>query len=125
MLGDSPFVGFVPVTDLDAARRFYCDVLGLAAIEENPVALVVRSGPTTLRLTAVAAFDPQPFTVAGWVVDDAAGTSDALARSGVELRRFDGMEQDGRGLWTTPGGDQVAWFNDPDGNLLSITQPSR
>ena len=122
MLGQASFVGFIPVTDLDAARRFYCDLLGLELLEENPVALVIRSGPTTVRLTAVNELEPQRFTVAGWGVDDAAATADALAAAGIELRRFDGMEQDSRGLWTTPGGNQVGWFTDPDGNLLSITQ---
>jgi hypothetical protein len=76
---------------------------------------------TTVRLTAVPDFRPQSFTVAGWLVDDIGTTIDALNRAGVELLRFDGMDQDPRGIWTTPGGDRVAWFTDPDGNVLSVT----
>jgi len=64
---------------------------------------------------------PQPFTIAGWVVPDIGTTVEALVSRGVSFARFDGMDQDQWDIWTTPGGDQVAWFKDPDGNTLSIT----
>lgn len=117
----APFMGFIPVRDAGAARRFYVDVLGLPCIEESPFAVVVDANGTSLRLTPVAELRPQPFTIAGWVVGDIDEAVDALRANGVAFRRFDGMEQDDRDVWRTPGGDRVAWFEDPDGNTLSIT----
>ena len=91
-------------------------------MEETPFALVVDGGGTKLRLTPVADLEPQPFTVAGWAVADIATEVDALASSGVEFNRYDGMDQDDRGIWTAPAGDRVAWFGDPFGNTLSLTE---
>jgi predicted enzyme related to lactoylglutathione lyase len=116
------FVGFIPVGDLAAARVFYADLLQLSVEEESPFALVVDGGGTTLRLTPVPDLRPQPFTVAGWSVDDIDAEVEALVSSGVELNRYDGMDQDERGIWSTPTGDRVAWFCDPFGNTLSLTQ---
>jgi len=114
-------VGFVPVRDPATARSVYEGVLGLRVVEDTPFALVVDAGGTTVRLTPVADLSPQPFTVAGWVVPDLTAAVRELVGRGVELRRFDGMEQDELGIWTTPRGDRVAWFADPDGNTLSLT----
>ena len=86
---------------------------------------MLLAGGTTLRVTKVDGFTPHPFTVLGWVVPDIAGTLDALAQRGVAALRYPGVSQDDRGIWTTPGGDQVAWFCDPDGNTLSLTQLAR
>jgi catechol 2,3-dioxygenase-like lactoylglutathione lyase family enzyme len=121
MLEGAAFVGFIPVRSLEIARAFYCDVLGLELIELGPVAVVVSSGGVPLRLTEVPHLRPQPFTVAGWVVDDVASTVASLTSSGVSMKRYEGMLQDEQAIWTSPGGDRVAWFNDPDGNVLSIT----
>lgn len=122
MLGGSAVVAFAATTDLDRARDFYGDVLGLELIEQTPFACVFRSGPGTLRVTRVDEMVAAPYTVLGWVVDDIAGTVRALADRGVACHRYGGMEQDADGVWTTPGGDRVAWFGDPDGNTLSVTQ---
>jgi catechol 2,3-dioxygenase-like lactoylglutathione lyase family enzyme len=121
MLDDAEFVGFIPVRSLEMARLFYCDVLGLELGELGPVAVVVSSGGVRLRLTEVPDLRPQPFTVAGWLVDDVASTASSLISAGVSMKRYEGMLQDEQGIWTTPSGDQVAWFSDPDGNVLSIT----
>jgi catechol 2,3-dioxygenase-like lactoylglutathione lyase family enzyme len=115
------FVGFIPVRDLATARAFYQDVLGLRVAEESPIALVVDGGGTTLRLTLVPDLQPQPFTVAGWAVADLAAEVEALVSSGVKFNRYDGMDQDQRGIWTTPAGECVAWFSDPFSNTLSLT----
>ena len=115
-------VGFAPCTDLEAARVFYRDVLGLEELEESAYAVVLRSGAGTVRVTLVESFSPQPFTVLGWLVDDIAAEMTALASRGVEPVVYDGMGQDDLGVWHTPGGDAVAWFRDPFGNLLSLTQ---
>ncbi len=121
MLGPAAFVGFVPVRDLGAARSFYSDILGLKVLEENEFSVVVDACGTAIRLTLVPDLKPQPFTIAGWEVDDIALCIDALIASGVTMQRYDQMDQDERGVWTTPNGDRVAWFTDQDGNVLSLT----
>jgi extradiol dioxygenase family protein len=121
MLTGAPFMAFIPVTDLASARSFYGEVLGLHVTDENPVAVVLDSGGTMLRLTRVDNHQPQPFTIAGWEVLDIHAAVDTLVGRGVTFVRYNGMEQDERGIWTTPGGDRVAWFKDRDGNVLSLT----
>ena len=122
MLAGAPFMAFIPVRDLPAARAFYGGTLGLPVTDENPVAVVLNAGGTLLRLTVVPGLQPQRFTIAGWEVPDIGAAVEALARRGVTFTRYEGMEhQDEHGIWTTPGGDRVAWFEDPDGNTLSLT----
>jgi len=121
-LRSGAFVGFIPVTDLVSARAFYVGTLGLTMTEDSPFAVVLRHGGTVIRLTEVAELRPQPFTIAGWEVPEISAVIDSLRSSGVTFRRYDGMVQDDRGIWTTPGGDQIAWFLDLDGNTLSLTE---
>lgn len=121
VLENASFVGFVPVRDAVAARRFYEGVLGLEVIEDTPFALVVDARGAKLRVTPVPDFTPPPFTVAGWTVPDIDAAVRALAGRGVAFTRYDGMDQDDLGIWTAPGGSRVAWFGDPDGNTLSLT----
>lgn len=121
MLGGAPLMAFVPVRDLAAGRAFYGETLGLPVTDENPFAVVLDAGGTMLRVTEVGELQPQPFTIAGWAVPDIEAAVDALVGRGVTFTRYEGMEQDERGIWTTPGGDRVAWFTDPDGNTLSLT----
>ncbi|HEX3461843.1 MAG TPA: VOC family protein [Acidimicrobiales bacterium] len=121
MLTNARLMAFIPVRDLAAAREFYCSTLGLSVTNENPYAVVLDANGTLLRLTPVPDLRPQPFTIAGWEVADIGATVDALVSAGITFRRFDGMEQDPKGIWATPGGDAVAWFTDPDGNTLSLT----
>ena len=116
-------MAFIPVSDLDSARSFYGDVLGLPVWEgENPYAVALDAGGTMLRLTQVDDVRPQPFTIAGWQVPDIGEAIDTLVVRGVTFIRYDGMGQDAKGVWSTPGGDHVAWFKDPDGNTLSLTR---
>ncbi len=121
MVGGAPLMAFIPVSDLAAARAFYESTLGLAVREESPYALVLDAAGTMLRLTPVSELRVQPFTIAGWQVPDVGSVIDDLSALGVAFIRYEGMDQDDRGIWTTPGGDQVAWFRDPDGNTLSLT----
>ena len=115
-------IAFVPATDLSRAVEFYGSVLGLAHEETSPFAAVFRSGAVMLLVTKVESYEPQPFTVLGWAVPDIRATITEFGDRGVEFTRYEGMNQDSLGVWTTPGGDQTAWFRDPDGNVLSLTQ---
>jgi predicted enzyme related to lactoylglutathione lyase len=124
MLNSGPLVAFVGVSDLDQARQFYSDALGLDLRDEAPFALVANIQGTTLRITRVDEPAGVTYTVLGWEVSDIDATIDALASRGVAFTRYDGMDQDQRGIWTAPGGARVAWFIDPDGNNLSLTQPA-
>jgi catechol 2,3-dioxygenase-like lactoylglutathione lyase family enzyme len=122
MLESSDVIAFAAATDLDRARAFYERTLGLTVTEQNDFACVLDAHGTMLRVTAVPKVSPAGYTVLGWRVTDITATVRDLAARGVEFRHYDGMDQDDDGIWTTPGGDQVAWFPDPDGNLLSLTQ---
>jgi catechol 2,3-dioxygenase-like lactoylglutathione lyase family enzyme len=122
VLANSDLIGFVATSDLDRSRAFYADVLGLTLVEQTPYACVFDADGTQLRVTAVAQVAQPGYTVLGWRVADIAATIDHLVARGVQFTRFEGMEQDDRGVWTTPNGDQVTWFTDPDGNVLSLTQ---
>lgn len=128
MLESCDLVAFAPTRDLARAERFYAGVLGLTLVAQTPVACVLRAHGTTLRVTLVEDFNPAPYTVLGWSVPDIQATVRHLTERGVAFERFEGMSQDAAGAWTAPGGDRVAWFKDPDGNTLSITElvtPSR
>jgi catechol 2,3-dioxygenase-like lactoylglutathione lyase family enzyme len=118
---DDP-IAFLPTTDPARAREFYAGTLGLELVDENQFALVFRVGGTMLRVTTVEAFEPQPFTVLGWQVPDVEKAIRTLSERGVAFERFDGMDQDALGVWTSPVGGHIAWFKDPDGNTLSVAQ---
>lgn len=115
-------VAFVAVADLDRAQRFYGDVLGLDLRDERPFALSATLGGTHLRITLVDELHAAPYTVLGFDVADIASAVRNLTERGVTFTRYDGMAQDELGIWTSPSGAQVAWFLDPDGNNLSVTQ---
>jgi catechol 2,3-dioxygenase-like lactoylglutathione lyase family enzyme len=122
MLEHSALIGFVGVSDLDRARQFYGETLGLPIVDESPFALVADADGTMLRLTAVERPAAAPYTVLGWHVADIASMIDQLTARGVHFTRYDGMAQDERGVWTAPGGAKIAWFPDPDGNNVSLTE---
>src|ERR1700747_1258801 len=121
VLADAPFIGFIPVRDLVAARAFYEGTLGLRVVDDTPFALVLDAGGTMLRVTPVPGLAARSFTVAGWNVPDIDAVVRDLAGRGVQFTRHPGMTQDELGVGTTPGGDRVAWFPVPDGNTLSHT----
>ena len=91
-------------------------------VEQNDFACVIDANGTMLRITAVPEVSRPGYTVLGWRVTDISATVRALTAKGVVFERYDSMDQDDDGVWTTPGGDKVAWFADPDGNILSLTQ---
>ena len=122
MLESSDVVAFAAATDLPRARAFYEQTLGLPVIEQNGFACVFDANGTMLRVTAVPEVMHASYTVLGWRVTDIEAAVRGLSAKGVVFNRYDIMDQDENGVWTTPGGDQVAWFTDPDGNTLSLTQ---
>jgi len=125
MLTANPIIAFVATTNPSRAREFYANTLGLRFVSENQFAVVFDAGGIMLRVTPVKDFEPTCFTVLGWVVPDIAKEVRELAKRGVKFRRYDWMEQDGNGVWTSPDNAKVAWFNDPDGNILSLTEFGR
>ena len=124
ILGRSELVAFVPTTDAARARAFYEGVLGLRLVsDEKPFAIVFDANGTMIRVTTVPELKPQPFTILGWRVANIEATVDRLAAAGVEFQRYKGMnDSDPRGIWNSPSGARVAWFKDPDGNVLSLTE---
>jgi catechol 2,3-dioxygenase-like lactoylglutathione lyase family enzyme len=122
VLGSSPVVAFVSTADMTRARDFYGAVLGLRLVDEGVYACAYDAGGTQLRVTAVDTVSPQPYTVLGWSVVDIATTVRALASGGVRFLRYPGMEQDDIGVWLSPSGARIAWFEDPDRNVLSLTE---
>ena len=115
-------IAFIATTDMNRAAVFYEGVIGLRLIAREPTALVFDANGTMLRVSKVDDHVPAQYTVLGWSVDDIYHTITELAGKGVAFEQFDMLEQDASGVCTFPNGDKVAWFRDPDGNLLSITQ---
>jgi catechol 2,3-dioxygenase-like lactoylglutathione lyase family enzyme len=123
VLASSEVVSFVPITDAARARSFYEGVLGLTVVEEGPFAVVLDVNGAIVRLTPVQQpFSPGGYTVLGWRVTDIAAEVEHLASRGVTFEHYGMPNQDERGIWRPPDGGYVAWFHDPDGNTLSLTQ---
>jgi catechol 2,3-dioxygenase-like lactoylglutathione lyase family enzyme len=122
MLGNEELIAFAATTDPSRARDFYGGTLGLETVEITPYACVFRVRKTLLRVAVVDRVEPVPYTVLGWSVRDIAAVVRELVAHGVPTLRYDGMDQDDLGIWKAPSGSQVAWFRDPDGNTLSLTQ---
>jgi catechol 2,3-dioxygenase-like lactoylglutathione lyase family enzyme len=123
MLSTSKLVCFVATARPEESRRFYQGVLGLPMVEESPFAVVFDANGTELRVQKVHAVTPPPYTMLGWRVLDIETKARQLAENGIVLERYEGLLQDARGIWSTPDGTRVAWFKDPDGHTLSLTQP--
>ena len=124
MLADQRLKAFAPTVMPDKAKQFYKDILGLRFLSEDGYALEFDANGTVLRIAIVPEFKPQLFTVLGWDVDDISSVIRSLNAKEVYCEKFGFLEQDELGVWTAPGGAKVAWFKDPDGNLLSLTEYS-
>ncbi len=122
MLGSSSIVAFVATTDAARAKAFYGGILGLPLVYEDDFAVVFDAHGTTLRVAIVPEIVVAPYTVLGWNVKDIAAAVQGLAQAGVEFERYPWMEQNELGIWNAPGGAKVAWFKDPEGNVLSLSQ---
>jgi len=123
MLATAKLVAFVPTRDAARARAFYETILGLRFLHDDNFALVFDSNGTTIRIARVPEFAPFPFTLLGWGVHDIDAAVVSLAAKGVQFNHYGLPGQAPSGVWTAPGGAaKVAWFHDPDGNTLSISQ---
>jgi predicted enzyme related to lactoylglutathione lyase len=122
VLESAQLVAFMPTTNLTQAKAFYGTMLGLPMEGESPIAVTFDANGTTLRTVLVERFTPFPFTIVGWTVQDIAATVTELTARGVAFLRFDTIQQDPLGVWRSPGGARVAWFKDPFGNTISLTQ---
>ncbi len=122
MLKSRPIVAFVATTDPRRAKAFYAKTLGLRLLSEDGFALAFDAGGTMLRVAIVKTLQPAGYTVLGWIVPDIARAVRELVKRGVRFQRYEWMLQDDAGIWSSPSGARVAWFTDPEGNTLSLTE---
>ena len=122
MLETGKMMGFVLTRDYQAARGFYEGKLGFRFVSLDQYALVVEAGESHIRIVKVPEMTPLPSTVLGWRVQGIENVVDWLRQRGVAFEKYPFAQDQERGIWTAPGGDKVAWFKDPDGNVLSVSQ---
>ncbi len=122
MLASSKIIGFVPSKNSEKSRAFYEGKLGFQFVSDDEFALVLRAGETIIRVLKAKDFTPAPYTVLGWEVSNIETVVDWLTKRGVVFEKYPFVEDKKRGIWTAPTGDKVAWFKDPDGNVLSVSQ---
>jgi catechol 2,3-dioxygenase-like lactoylglutathione lyase family enzyme len=125
MIRSAHIVAFAATTDSSKARAFYAGVLGLRCVSEDPFALVFDANGVQLRIQKVTSLTPQPHTQLGWTVASINDAVRELTSRGAVFERFPHFQQDQKGIWNSPSGAKVAWFKDPDGNLISLTEPSQ
>ncbi len=116
-------VAFVPSSHLGRSHAFYSGILGLKRVEASSQANEYDANGTPLRVTLVMNQSPSKFTVLGWRVSDLRAAMEELAAIGVRFKRYKGFDQDDDGIWTAPNGTKIAWFEDPDENVISLHQP--
>jgi catechol 2,3-dioxygenase-like lactoylglutathione lyase family enzyme len=122
MIGQNPLIVFIPTKDAARARVFYEELLGLQFVSDDSFAVVMDSNGTMVRIVRVGEFTPAPFTILGWQVSDIHKSVAELNAKGLQFARYAYFEQSVDGVWTAPGGSKVAWFLDPNGNTLSLSQ---
>jgi len=125
MVAANPIIGFIPTRDADRSRAFYEHTLGLTFIADDGFALVFRSGANMVRIARVQDLTPAVYTILGWEVSDIVAEVTALTAKGLVFARYPFLppdQVDTLGIWSAPGGAKVAWFQDPDGNTLSLSQ---
>jgi len=121
VLASATVIGFIPTKDFRRAKKFYASKLGLSFLAQDEFALVFESGGTAIRVVKVGEFKAASFTILGWWVTDIEECVRKLRRRRIVFERYAWMKQDDLGIWTAPGGTKVAWFKDPDGNVLSLS----
>ena len=125
MLISAKMIGFVPTMDSTRAREFYEKKLGFQFVSDDQFALVMRVGDNMVRIAKAGKFTPAQYTVLGWEVTTIEDEVRALAARGVVFEKYPFVQDQQTGIWTTPNGDKVAWFKDPDGNVLSLSEHVR
>ena len=121
-LRNGELMAFIATKDPERAKAFYRDTLGLALESEDQFALVFDVHGTMLRVTTVRKVVAADYTVLGWQVPDIDAAVRTLRAAGITFERYPGIPQDRRGVWKAPSGAQIAWFKDPDGHTLSISE---
>ena len=121
MLTVSKLVGFLTTTDYEKARVFYEGKLGFEFVSLDQFALAMRAGKNMIRITKAETFQPAQGTVLGWEVDDVRAAVLWLSSRDVVTEKYAFVPDQELGIWNAPSGAQVAWFKDPDGNVLSIS----
>jgi len=127
-LRSNDLVAFIPTTNPKRARAFFEKTLGLEFVSDDGFALVFEAHGIPIRVVNVASvpsYVPAQFTILGWQVPDIRETVRDLVKRGVAFERYEGMGQDEDQIWTAPGGARIAWFKDPDGNILSLSEHQR
>jgi len=125
MLARCDIIAFIATAHPEQAKVFYSEVLGLPLIEDTPFALVFDANGTMLRIQKVETLTPAGYTALGWQVGDIHEAVGVLLKRGIPFDRYPGLPQDEQGIWTTPDGNKIAWFTDPDGNTLSLSEIRR
>jgi len=122
MLAHCDLIAFIATAHPERAKMFYSEVLGLRLMEDTSFALVFDANGTMLRIQKVELLSPAGYTTLGWHVGDMQEAVELLRQRGIVCERYPGLPQDEQVIWTTPAGSKIAWFTDPDGNLLSLTE---
>jgi catechol 2,3-dioxygenase-like lactoylglutathione lyase family enzyme len=122
MIAQNPLIVFIPTKDAARARVFYEEQLGLRFVSDDSFAVVMDANGTMVRIVRVGEFTPATFTILGWQVDDIHKTVAEMTSKGLQFTRYGFLEQSEDGVWTAPDGPKIAWFVDPDGNTLSLSQ---
>lgn len=122
MLASNSLIAFIPTVNAEKAKAFYVGILGLEFIQDDKFALVLKGGSNMIRIVRLESFTPAPYTILGWEVPNLRQEVQRLSKEGISFTRYPFLQQDEDGVWTTPTGSLVAWFQDPDGNVLSFSQ---
>jgi catechol 2,3-dioxygenase-like lactoylglutathione lyase family enzyme len=122
MLGNATITAFVATAHPSRAKQFYQATLGLHLVSDDQFAIAFECAGIQLRVQKLETFQPHTFTALGWQVPNIRAVVQSLTKRGVSFERYAHLEQDDLGVWLAPSGAKVAWFKDPDGNLLSLTE---
>lgn len=122
-VNDGTVTAFLYTTDVERCLRWYGEVIGLPAHGRDDYGAFLRSGPALVRVTLIPDHQPSHHPVLGWDVSDIRVAAEELRAKGISFTIYDGMGQDDLGIWSAPDGStRLAWFTDPDGNVLSLSE---
>lgn len=122
MLVEPTITAFLPTIKPKSSKEFYGNILGLQLLSEDDYAMEFKGNGALLRITTVDTFIPHPFTVLGFKIQNIDSQIKSLVNKGVVFEKYNHFDQDELGIWTSPSKARVAWFKDPDGNVISLTE---